>query len=397
MKQITCLGLFVLICGILFSSCGEDAVSQEFKRYEDADYEVLTRELNLPQGGLSYDLNFPDYYSRIGFGSNPTPQDVDMVTLGRVLFYDVNLSKDRSVSCASCHDQSLAFSDDVSLSMGVEQRSGSRNSIALGSVFSFSEYYGQETSPGIPFLWDNSATTPQEQIHKAIANENEMGMTIQDIYTRTKDEPHYQVLHKYAFGPGEVKPENMIDALAAFVNSIASFDSKLDDAIDSHLSQGKNFDGSVLPNDMSMLSSKENQGLQIYKANCGSCHGELMNAPSRLAENNGLDSDIGEDLGVGGINGSYYDRGKFKVPTLRNIALTAPYMHDGRFQTLEQVVDHYSTGIQDHPNLSYDLRSGSQATKFNYTENQKEALIAFLNTLTDNKLITDEKYSNPFK
>ncbi|HNM27716.1 MAG TPA: c-type cytochrome, partial [Saprospiraceae bacterium] len=138
------------------------------------------------------------------------------------------------------------------------------------------------------------------------------------------------------------------------------------------------------------------RGKKIYLDNCASCHSPTQSRPAKLQANNGLDATT-TDEGVGGITKSSQDMGMFKVPLLRNIALTAPYMHDGRFQTLEEVVEHYSTGVQNHPNLSEELRSFNGAKNLNLSAEDKQALIAFLNTFTDQQMQADVRFSNPFK
>ncbi len=399
MKKITLLFSLSSLFLVFFSSCGEDNVILENHRYLDNDYEIISERLNLPKEGHSYILEFPDYYRNTNFSVGNRPQDTDKITLGRVLFYDTALSGDQSISCASCHIQSKGFSDVVAQSVGVEQRLTPRNSLALGSVFSFAEYYGQVNQPGIPFLWDNSATTPEEQIRKALENENEMGIDINLLEDRIKNQADYKVLHKYAYGSEEIDKDNLIDAIGAFINSIASLDTKFDRAFDKdlYILNLNSFSPAELPNSFTSFSNQENRGMEIYKVSCGSCHGPVINAPSRLAENNGLDAEINSDLGVGEHSTLSSDHGKFKVPTLRNVALTAPYMHDGRFATLEDVVEHYSTGVKNHPNLSHDLKNGLNPRHLNLSQSDKDALVAFLHTLTDNKLNTDDKFSNPFK
>ncbi len=402
MKKMTLA--FVLATLILsFYSCLEDGVGLDTQRYTEEDYTEIAQRLNLPKEGFDYNLKFPEYYSAISFGPVRRQQDVDKITLGRVLFYDTDLSADRSVSCASCHDQSIGFSDDTALSEGIMGRSGRRNSLALGSVFSFAEYYGQEDGSGgsIPFLWDNSANSPHEQVLKAMNDENEMGVSLDIALDRVKEHRDYELLHKYAYGSEDIKGENIVDALAAFVNSIGSFDSTFDQKFDQHFASnqgGFNSFTPSLPNSFGGFTASENLGMQIYKTSCGSCHGEMMNAPSLLDGNNGLDADYNNnDLGIGEHSSLQSQRNTFKIPTLRNVALTAPYMHDGRFATLEEVVDHYSEGIQNHPNLSDRLKSGNSPVRFNFSPVEKQGLIDFLNTLTDEGLLTDEKFSNPFK
>ncbi len=398
MKKTLLISSFIL--SIIFLLSCEDNLIQKFQKYENDDYIILSQRLNIPNEGLNYDYEFPLYYRGLG-GPSTSPVDADLATLGRVLFYDTDLSGDKTVSCASCHDQSKAFSDDIALSTGTANRVGTRNSLALGSVFSFQEYYSQLNSGGgVPFLWDNSATSPQNQVSKAFTAVDEMGIEEDVLLERVREKAYYRVLYKYAFGTDQVQLEGILDALGTFVNSIGSFNSKYDHAFsEAYPSYPTVVSIPEAPRSFTSFSTYENVGMNLYLDNCSSCHGQYMNRPARLSENNGLELGQGEyDLGVGGANGNSYEMGNFKVPTLRNVALTAPYMHDGRFATLDDVIDHYSHGILNHPNLSHELKNQDGTPKqFGFTEEEKSQLIAFLQTLTDPELLVDEKYADPFK
>lgn len=377
------------------SNCAKDEVEVHYSFYDQNDYKIISEHLNLPNQEIDYSLQFPNYYSSgTRFFNN------EMATLGRVLFYDKNLSEDRSISCASCHDQALAFADNKDFSVGVYNRKTSRNSLALGSVFSFNEYYGSASSGRVPFFWDNRANTVQQQSRQTLANSLEMDMTMSEVVERVKEKDFYEPLFATAYRQGvDIDENNILDAIGEFVNSMATFDSKYDRALETYVGNGGN---------MSLLADatfqdftvQENLGKQLYITNCGSCHGNINGMPSQISANNGLEMNY-SDSGMGSITNSSNDMGIFKVPTLRNITKTGPYMHDGRFQTLEQVIDHYSTGIQDFQNLSVQLRENEQtngaAKKFNFTEDEKAALIAFFNTFTDEQFLQDEKFSDPFK
>jgi cytochrome c peroxidase len=185
--------------------------------------------------------------------------------------------------------------------------------------------------------------------------------------------------------------------VANFVNALGSFESKFDAEANHH---NPGFSGSfgnfVFTEDFSGFTAAENRGKVLYNANCASCHSGNMGRPVLQLANNGLEA-TSTDLGVGGISGIPNQKGSFKVPTLRNISLTAPYMHDGRFATLNDVIDFYSTGVQNHPFLHEDLKDGGQPKRMNFTADQKTDLIAFLNTLTDDQLLNDKRFSDPFK
>ncbi|MBK9336559.1 MAG: c-type cytochrome [Lewinellaceae bacterium] len=362
--------------------------------YEPADYALISQYLNLPDKPDNYLSELPKHLTSLGLAPRPVQQD--KAILGRVLFYDTHLSKDGKVSCASCHKQELAFSDDTPVSRGVFDRAGDRNSIALGSVLSFAAYYGTDLfgPSGIPFFWDNRANTASEQNLSSMTNPKEMDMSHADITNAVQAQPYYEPLFRMAYGDGQVTPARVSEAIGEFVNAIGSYRSKFDQEAEKAI--GYNVYSNIELSNFSGFSQAENRGKKLYLDNCASCHSTTQGRPPKMKANNGLDASY-PDAGVGGITNQAADMGMFKVPLLRNIALTAPYMHDGRFATLEQVIDHYSSGIQFHPNLSSELRVGNTPLKLNFTAQDKSDLVAFLNTLTDEQLLTEKRYANPFK
>ncbi len=368
----------------------------EYYYYEPEDQALLAQYLNLPSKPDNYTVKLPKHLEAIGMFARPVERD--KAILGRVLFYDKNLSKDGKVSCASCHRQEIAFSDDKPVSRGVFDRVGTRNSIPLGSVLNFAAYYGTDLfgPSGIPFFWDNRAGTASEQNLATMTNPVEMDMNHGDIVRAVQSQPYYRPLFRMAYGDERITVERVSEAIANFVNAIGSYRSKFDREAERVFNLrpavGVPFENQDFPG----FTAAENRGKALYLTHCASCHSSLQQRPGKIMANNGLDAGT-TDPGVGGITKKTTDMGMFKVPLLRNIALTAPYMHDGRFATLEEVIDHYSTGIQPHPNLSSELRVGSQPRRFNFTPQQKSDLIAFLHTLTDEELLRDEKFSNPFK
>lgn len=392
MKRVFRYGLAVLLLlGII--GC-EEQPDFEYYYYEPEDYALLSRYLNIPQEPIDYSVKLPEAMRFSGL--LPRPIDSDKALLGRVLFYDKHLSKDGKISCASCHRQDIAFSDDKPVSRGVFDRVGTRNSIALGSVFSFAASYGTDLfgPDGVPFFWDNRANTASEQNLASMTNPVEMGMTHTEVVRAVRAQPYYGPLFRKAYGDSGVTIERISEALAEFVNAIGSFQSKFD----RELIRTPGF-GSLqarVHSDFPGFTPEENRGKRIFLDRCASCHGEIHDRPLKKFASNGLDATT-TDKGVGGITNLPEHTGTFKVPLLRNVALTAPYMHDGRFATLEEVIDHYSTGIKPHPNLSFELRSGNTPIRFNFTPQQKKDLIAYLNTLTDLNFVNDNRFSNPFK
>lgn len=304
-------------------------------------------------------------------------------TLGRVLFYDKRLSTNQTVSCASCHQQSHGFSDPRQFSVGFDGSTGSRNAMGLAHA----RWYQRRS-----FFWDERAATLEDQVLLPIQNPIEMGMTLTTLTNRLAAEPYYTNLFATTFGSTAITSDRISRALAQFVRSIVATASKYDIG---------------LSNNFANFTAQENLGRQIFlgqvgNATCTACHGTDNFVPGPALNNNGLEFPF-VDLGVGGITGNPGDNGKFKVPSLRNIELTAPYMHDGRFTTLEQVVEFYNSGVVDNPNLSPPLRLPpppgqpvGPVRRLNLTPQQKAALVAFLKTLTDPNLATSEKYSDPF-
>ncbi len=300
-------------------------------------------------------------------------------TLGRALFYDKRLSLNQTVSCSSCHQQVNGFSDPRKFSVGFQGGLTSRNSMGLTNA----RWYLRRS-----FFWDERAATLEAQVLEPIQNATEMGMTLPALVTRLSAEPYYATLFTNAFGSPTVTSDLISRALAQFVRSIISTQSKYDLGV-------------AATQPFSNLTPEENRGRTLFNApgSCSACHGTDNFVPGPNILNNGLEFPY-VDLGRGGVTGVAADNGKFKVPSLRNIALTAPYMHDGRFATLEAVIDFYSTGVVDNPNLSPPLRlppqQGGGVRPGNFTAAQKAELVAFLKTLTDTTVTTDVKFSDPF-
>lgn len=387
---LTSICLFFLVV-----SCQKEAeVMEEIPPYlkayySDSELTVLNQTLNLPEEPYSYSLKEEGVSF---FRDDIIPAKA---TLGRVLFYDKNLSIDNSVSCASCHHQELAFSDNKAFSEGVYGRHTERNSIAIASFASVNMIYGDgNPSENSRLFWDESAKDFKEQMTATIQNENEMGMSLEEMENRVAELEYYPILFEKIYGGREtINSENIMDALAEFMRAITSKNSRFDFAV-----QHEPFVSMQSGDPFARLTSRENIGKKIFARNCVSCHHESLTpfgTPQKIA-NNGLDM-IYKDKGVGARSNWVEDNGKFKIPALRNIELTAPYMHDGRFETLEDVVVFYNSGIQAHPNLDKNLQRSGQPLRLNLTEEEQDGLVAFLETLTDEVLISDVRFSDPFK
>lgn len=311
-------------------------------------------------------------------------------TLGRVLFYDRHLSKNQTVSCASCHQQAKGFGDDAQLSMGFDGGHTGRHSMGLSNA----RFYTNGT-----FFWDQRASTLEDQVLMPVQDPVEMGLTLDTLLARLEALPYYPVLFEKAFGTQEITETHVRQALAQFVRSLMSYQSPYDMGRAQVATAAEPF-----PN----FTAQENQGKAIFMGlpppgmgggpapgACITCHGtEAFIAPG--PRNNGLDA-VTIDAGVGGSNGNPAQAGLFKSPSLRNLSGRAPYMHDGRFATLAAVVDHYSTGVQNHPNLSPELKGpNGDPVQPNFNAQQKAALVAFLMTLDDPAFTTEVKFGDPF-
>jgi cytochrome c peroxidase len=222
-----------------------------------------------------------------------------------------------------------------------------------------------------------------------------MDMSMSQIVGAVQAQDYYAPLFRKAYGDDNITADRVTRAIGAFVNAMGSYSSPFD--IEASKTVSGQFGSAAYNSDFAGFSAAENRGKAIYMQSCASCHSSNFGRPTTLASNNGLDDAFVADLGVGGVTGVQADKGKFKVPTLRNIGISAPYMHDGRFTTLEQVVEHYSTGVKNHPNLGSELRFLPSSSGFNFTAGEKQDLIAFLNTLTDEQFRTDKRFANPFK
>lgn len=304
-------------------------------------------------------------------------------TLGRVLFYDNHLSINNAISCASCHKQQLAFADDVAFSRGFENRLTGRNSMALQDFSSGSTPFSFGNQM---FFWDGRSQGLNDLIKRPITNHVEMGIDdISELPQKLSALGYYDDLFLKAYSSKEITVEKISESVMMFLTSIRANHTRFDD----------NVKGAVA------LTAREEHGRNLFnvKYGCNKCHMLQEGAyGSSTIEfiNIGL-SNTG-DNGRSTITRNSADRGKFKIPNLRNVALTAPYMHDGRFETLEDVIEHYSSGIENDANLDMRLRDNNgKPMKMNISDDEKQAIVAFLSTLTDYQMITDVKYSNPFK
>ena len=377
------LALAFFICISVFWSCKKSDV--------DTPADPFSQYLNLPATPFNYaNQALPAHLRAVPPNLDNTPAN-NLVTdwgatLGRVLFYDKNISINNAVSCASCHAQQSGFSDPLAFSKGFQNGLTDRNSMSLVNA----KYY-----PRGRFFWDERAATLEIQTLMPVQHPVEMGMHLDTMVKKLQALPYYPQLFTNAFGSNTVSSDRISKALSQFIRSIISYQSKYDvgrAAFPANQPAGQvNFTN---------FTQQENRGKAIFfgpVGGCAPCHGtEAFTAPG--AKNNGLDL-VSIDRGVGAANNNAAQDGLFKVPSLKDIANTSPYMHDGRFTSLEQVVEHYSTGVKAHPNLSQEIRNPNNGLprNGNFSVQDKAALVAFLQTLTDTQLSTDVKFASPFK
>lgn len=307
------------------------------------------------------------------------PVTVEGVDLGRHLFYDPVLSVDSSISCASCHKQRYAFSDaPLAYSVGVTGRQMRRNTMPLFNLAWYKAYF-----------WDGRTGTIENQAFVPVAHVHEMGLSWTIAVKRLCKSPFYRHKFKMAFGNSHIDSTKIAYALAQFERTLISHNSKYDRVLRGEDVFTKDeFKGFELVNDMT-------------RGDCLHCHTTDGNGlgTNGMFSNNGLeniyDPEKYTDKGLGETTGKITDNGKFKTPSLRNLLFTAPYMHDGRFKTLEEVIDFYSEGV--HPSANVDAKMEFASTHGPQLTNiEKKQIILFLYTLTDSVFVNNNAFSNPF-
>ena len=304
------------------------------------------------------------------------PLTPEGIALGRMLFYDPGLSVNGQVSCASCHQQAKAFSDGQALSaLGVSGKPLLRHTPSLANLAWMEGMF-----------WDGGAKNLEAVSIGPLTHADEMGQDLSALLLYLREHRQYPLQFKKAFGTDSITSPLVLRALAQFQRTLISANSRYDRYV--RKEPGGN------------LSSLELQGMALFRQHCASCHATDFFTDNRF-HNNGLNSEFPEDdeqlaYGRGRITGIAQDIGRYKTPTLHNIALTAPYMHDGRFGTLQEVLTHYSSGIKQSATLAPQLQQNG-TTGIALTLQEQERLIAFLHTLTDSTFISNEAYGTPWK
>ena len=292
--------------------------------------------------------------------SNPVTEEG--FELGKALFNDPMLSRDNTISCAECHNQSYAFTHHGhDVSHGVDNRVGTRNAPAVQNMAWQKE-----------FFWDGGVGDLDLFSVAPIENPLEMDENLGNVLTKLRSTQKYPVLFHKAYGSTEITSQKFLKALSQFMLSLVSANSRYD---------------KYARKEGGILNSEELAGLSLFQQKCSSCHaGDLFTDQSY--RNNGLNIQGSKDEGRFRITERVEDRFKFKVPSLRNVEMTAPYMHDGRFYTLEEVLHHYASGVQQTPNVDASLKNGIPLTA-----EEQAKIVAFLKTLTDREFLTNPKFA----
>lgn len=286
--------------------------------------------------------------------------------LGRKLFYDVRLSRDNTVSCASCHAQFAAFSHlDHALSHGIDGLFGTRNAPGI---------FNMAWKPA--FFWDGGVTGLENQPLHPIENPVEMDMNIQDVILRVNEDAGYRGMFSKAFGDETVNAQRIFKSLAQFMAAMVSARSRYDKYVHGAVDGG--------------FSEHEERGLVAFRAKCAGCHSEPLFSDFSYRSNGLLPDPALNDTGRAHITGRRDDRYRFMVPSLRNVSLTRPYMHDGRFSTLNAVLEHYRSGVSSAAYPDASLVSGIKMT-----DGEKEDIVAFLKTLSDTAFTNDSRFAEP--
>ena len=338
-------------------------------------YNDITVPNHLIEGEIDFDLGYGRGEVDTSFISEI---DNDIATLGRVLFYDKKLSALETISCASCHNQASSFADNKALSEGVNTDTR-RNSMQLNDI---------AWTDNNHFFWDMSETDIREMIRLPLKDENEIGLDMDEVAIKLSNTSYYPELFSNAFNSTEISEDKIVEALIQFMESMTTFNSRFDQVAD---------------NDLTGITDQELLGLEIFGFFCSECHMEGDRMPllgfepsDEMTEieavpfffNNGLPLND-NDLGAGEWNNDFDHL--FKIPTLRNVELTGPYMHDGSIETLEEVVEFYSEETIANE-WSFLIPDGG----YRFVQEEKDALVAFLKMLTDDTFISDVKFSDPF-
>ncbi|UTW61222.1 c-type cytochrome [bacterium SCSIO 12741] len=357
------------------------SLNQSCKKKEEPVEECCETSDNRVFNPTYFNLQKPPYFPDF-------PQTYKLseegVALGRKLFYEKRLSGDGTQSCASCHSQEFAFTDNGrQFSKGIDGKEGDMNAMSLFNL-----------GYSIGFFWNGRSATLQDQAIEPVINPIEMHNTWEKAINTIKGDKEYIDMFYAAFGTDNWDSTHAAEAISQFELTLLSYGSEYDEAV-AKINGDPNIDPPLPPSPY--------RGLRIFNSeptptggggDCFHCHNsDNMLFTNNSYMNNGLDSDP-ED-GLMEVSGRASDKGKFKVPTLRNVEFTGPYMHDGRFETLEEVIDFYNTDVKDSPTLDKIMKDHGIAGGLNLTNQEKADLVAFLKTLSDPSFKTNPAFSDP--
>lgn len=363
-KHIALLSIVVLVFSCRYDRENEDGITPD-------DF----------SGATPYNLQIPPFFPPMDIPAD-NPLTVEGVELGRFLFWEKKLSGDNTQSCGSCHLPQFGFADPNQFSTGITGAIGTRQAMALVNLGWARNYF-----------WDGRAITLEIQVIEPVSNPIEMNENWDHALEELRNDPIYPEKFRRAFGSAEITQSRVAKAMASFLRTMISAGSKFDkERIGQYTFTPEEEAGF----NMFLAEGGINQstGEPWGGADCFHCHGFAgMQMSDYLMHNNGLDANFQNDPGFAGVTGNPLDSGKFKTPTLRNIEYTAPYMHDGRFSTLEQVLEHYNTG--GVISTTIDPMMEAQGGGLFMTPAMKQNLIAFLKTMSDPDFLTNPAFSNP--
>lgn len=375
--------LLILLLALICACCNDDETPPPPPPAEKPDIDLT----DIEYAPTPYDFPTPMFFPAPNLPTD-NPLTHEGIELGRRLFYDPILSADSTMSCSSCHNPATSFADNLATPFGIDGEAGPRNTMALINL---------AFVPGLEFNWDGKFPDLATQAIEPVENPIELHEDWDNVEEKFRCHPTYPEYFRKAFGiesSNDITREHVTRALEQFELTFVSSDSYYDRAV-------------VRVEPGVFLNDDEFRGMELFQAEgstgekdaqCWHCHSFGGGIKTLFTNggyfNNGLDS-VGslnefDDFGRGDVTGDFGDNGRFKSPTLRNIALTAPYMHDGRFATLEEVMDHYGDGGHFAPNVD------AFVPLIDLDEGEKADIIAFLHTLTDTIFTQNPDYQNPF-
>lgn len=347
-EQKSSLWIFLFLLLAILNSCSDE--------YEG---EVFVQD-------QPYDLTVPDSFPALAFDTTLNPVTVNGVALGKKLFYEGKLSRNNTISCGFCHIQEYAFTHHGhTVSHGIDDRLGIRNAPPIQNMAFLKNY-----------TWDGVSHNLDERSLVPITTDFEMDSSLPEVVGKLNADANYKKMFKAAFGDENITGEKVLKALSQFMVTMISADSKYD-----KVKRGN-----------AVFTNEESQGYTLFQNKCASCHsGELFTDESY--RNTGMYYNAQyDDRGRYRVTLDWNDNMKFRVPSLRNVEYTAPYMHDGRFYTLEAVLNFYSDNVENQANLDPILKQNGHIG-IEMSAQEKQYIIAFLKTLSDSGFITNKKFA----